>query len=166
MGKGERRKIVFEVVDDKESIDLDELNEHIMLMEAVRSHLDVEWAESVGVFEARDGHELFGFASMVAYLKDQCRMSGARAKTSVVVARAARRVDPSPPPRTRTSGTNGTHTRRRQSPLAQLALSRPLQDQRTSCIELSPRHPPVEGDHRISRHQCETSDSHVTWSAD
>ena len=91
MGEEPKRTIVLEVVDDKESVDLDELNEHIMLMEVVRSHLDVEWTESVGAFEARGGHEVFGFASTVAYLKGQCRMSGARAKTSVSMARAARR---------------------------------------------------------------------------
>ena len=69
MGKGENRTIVLEIVDDKESIDLDELNEHIMLMEAVRSHLDVEWTESVGAVDARHGHEVFGFTSTLAYLK-------------------------------------------------------------------------------------------------
>ncbi len=91
MGKGERRTIVLEILDNKGSIDIDELDEHIMLMAAVRTHFDLEWTESVAAFDARSGHRILGFTSTLAYLKKRGRMSGGHAKTWIAMARAARK---------------------------------------------------------------------------
>ena len=76
---GEGRTIALEILDGKDSVEIDELAEHIMLMEAVRSYLDVEWAESVAAFDARDGNKVFGFTSTVSFLKQRCGLGGARA---------------------------------------------------------------------------------------
>lgn len=84
------RTIALEILNDKDSVEIDELAKHIMLMEAVRSHLDVEWTESLAAFDVRHGHEVFGFTSTIAFLKERCGLGGSRAKTSVAVARTAR----------------------------------------------------------------------------
>ena len=67
------------------------MDDHILLLEAARDRLDVEWCESLGVFEERDGHQVHGYPSMVAYLKDRARMAGSRAHRYVSLARTARR---------------------------------------------------------------------------
>jgi hypothetical protein len=91
MGKGEQPEIVVPLLADKEGAPIDELDDHILLLEAVRHRLEVEWAESLGVFEDRDGHEVHGYPSMVAYLKHRARIAASRAKRYVLLARAARR---------------------------------------------------------------------------
>lgn len=86
-----RLPIIIPLLECKDEVQLDELDEHILLLEAARHHLDVEWTESLGEFEARDGHDVFGYASLVAYLKDRTRMAGSRANRYVSIARMARR---------------------------------------------------------------------------
>jgi len=88
---GGEMPIIIPLLPDKEASSVDELDDHILLLEAARHRLDVEWCESLGVFEERGGHDLFGYPSLVAYLKDRARMAGARANRYVSVARAARR---------------------------------------------------------------------------
>ena len=90
MRKEERKQIVIPILLDKESTSIDELDEHLMLIKAARTHLETEWTESVRTFDSRDGHNVHGYPSSVAYLKDRCRMSGSRAQTSMAMARAAR----------------------------------------------------------------------------
>lgn len=82
--------IIIPLLSDKEGASVDELDDHLLLLEAARHRLDVEWCESLGVFEHRRGHEVFGYPSLIAYLKDRARMAGARAKRYVYLARAAR----------------------------------------------------------------------------
>ena len=48
------------------------------LLEAARHRLDVEWSESLGVFEERLGHQLHGYTSLVAYLMGLARMGASR----------------------------------------------------------------------------------------
>ena len=72
---------------DKESASIDELDEHLVLIKAAKTHLETEWTESIGTFDSRDGHNVHGYSSSVAYLKDRCRMSGSRAQTSVAMPR-------------------------------------------------------------------------------
>lgn len=86
-----RLPIIIPLLECKDEVRLDELDEHILLLEAARHHLDVEWTQSLGEFEARDGHDVFGYASLVAYLKDRTRMAGSRANRYVSIARMARR---------------------------------------------------------------------------
>ena len=83
--------IIIPLLSDKEGASVDELDDHILLLEAARHRLDVEWCEVLGVFEEGDGHRVFGYPSLVAYLRDRARMAGARAKRYVMWARAARR---------------------------------------------------------------------------
>jgi len=90
MGKGERT-IVIEILDDKDEVSADELDDHILCLEAARSHLDLEWTEALGALDSRRLHKVFGYPSAVAYLKDRCRMAGGRAHRYVSIARAARR---------------------------------------------------------------------------
>jgi hypothetical protein len=79
------------LLDDKDVVSIDELDDHLLLLEAARHRLDVEWCESLGVFEERDGHRVLGYPSLVAYLKHRARMAGSRANRYVSLARAARR---------------------------------------------------------------------------
>ena len=52
---------------------------------------DVEWSESLGVFDERLGHQVLGYPSLVAYLKDRARMAASRAHRYVSTARLGRR---------------------------------------------------------------------------
>lgn len=90
MGTGEKT-IVIRILDDKDGASVDELDDHILCLEAARSHLEVEWAEALGVLDARRLHEVFGYPSAISYLKDRCRMAGGRARRYVSMARLARR---------------------------------------------------------------------------
>ena len=83
--------IIIPLLDDKDVVSIDELDDHLLLLEAARHRLDVEWCESLGVFEERDGHQVHGYPSLVAYLKHRARMAGSRANRYVSLARAARR---------------------------------------------------------------------------
>ena len=90
MGKGEKI-IVIEILDDKDAASADEIDDHILCLEAARSHLEVEWTEALGALGARQLHKVFGYPSVIAYLKHRCGMAGGRAHRYVSVARAARR---------------------------------------------------------------------------
>lgn len=96
MDRGERlrrisKEIVIPLLDHTEPVSVDELDEHLMLLEAARNRLDQEWTESLGRFDARDGASLLEYPSTVAYLKHRMRMASSRANLYVHVARAARR---------------------------------------------------------------------------
>ncbi len=91
MAGGDRLPIIIPLLDDKEGSSIDELDDHILLLETARRRLDVEWTESLGVFEERKGHEAHGYPSAVAYLKHRARIAGARAHRYVTIARSAMR---------------------------------------------------------------------------
>jgi hypothetical protein len=91
MNGGETQGIVIPVLVEKDAASVDELDDHILLLEAARHRLEVEWTESLGVFEGREGHRALGYPSPVAYLKHRARMTASRANRYVVLARAARR---------------------------------------------------------------------------
>ena len=94
MGKGATTSgmpIIIPRLDDPESASPDERDEHLMLLEAARQALDVEWTETMAVAVNEADHDLFGYPSMVAYLKDRMGMAGGRAHRYVKNARAASR---------------------------------------------------------------------------
>lgn len=68
---------------------IDERDEHLMLLEAARHHLDVEWTQTLAAADAAGDHDSMGYPSMVAYLKDRFRMAGGRAHRYVKRARMA-----------------------------------------------------------------------------
>jgi hypothetical protein len=80
--------IIIPRLDDPASASADERDEHLMLLEAARHSLDVEWAQTLGAAEAAGDHEVMGYPSMVAYLKHRMRMAGGRAHRYVRDARA------------------------------------------------------------------------------
>ncbi len=90
MGTGEKT-IVIQILDDKDATSADELDDHILCLEAARGHLEVEWTETLGALNARELHKVFGYPSAIAYLKHRCRMAGGRARRYVSMARLARR---------------------------------------------------------------------------
>ena len=81
--------IIIPRLDDPESASPDERDEHLMLLEAARQALEVEWTETVAVADREGDHDLFGYPSMVAYFKDRMGMAGGRAHRYVKNARAA-----------------------------------------------------------------------------
>ncbi len=89
MAGGNRLPIIIPLLEDKEVSSIDELDEHILLLETARHRLDVEWTETIGVFEGRRGHEVHGYPSMIGYLVDRVRMSAARANRHLAMARGA-----------------------------------------------------------------------------
>jgi hypothetical protein len=72
---------------------VDERDEHLMLLEVARHDLEVEWTETLAVAHAQGDHEVYGYPSTVAYLKDRLRMAGGRAHHYVRNARAALRFE-------------------------------------------------------------------------
>ena len=91
MAGGDRLPIIIPLLDDKELASIDELDDHILLLETARRRLDVEWTESIGVFEDRKGHEVYRYPNMVAYLKHRARIAASRASRYVAAARSALR---------------------------------------------------------------------------
>ncbi|MEA2002316.1 MAG: DUF222 domain-containing protein, partial [Actinomycetota bacterium] len=91
MGKGEINPIVIPRLGDHLVASADERDEQLMLLEAARNLLDVEWTETLAASEANEDHHIWGYPSTVAYLKDRCGMSGSRAHRYTKLARAANR---------------------------------------------------------------------------
>lgn len=86
---GQRQPIVIYRLDDHAEVSADERDEHLMLLEAARQALDVEWTETLAAAEDAGDHEVMGYPSTVAYLKHRLRMAGGRANRYVKNARAA-----------------------------------------------------------------------------
>lgn len=94
MGSGTRLRvtpITIDRLDDPAAASADERDEHLMLLEAARHSLEVEWTETLAAAEAARDHEVMGFPSMVAYLKHRLGVAGGRAHRYVRQARAALR---------------------------------------------------------------------------
>ncbi len=87
MSGGRKLPIIVPLLESKDGVSIDELDDHILLLEAARHRLDVEWSESLGVFEERLGHQVLGYPSLVPYLKDRARMGASRAHRYVSMAR-------------------------------------------------------------------------------
>jgi hypothetical protein len=68
---------------------VDERDEHLMLLEAARHSLDVEWTQTLAAAEAAADRDVMGFPSLVAYLKHRFGMAGGRAQRYVRNARSA-----------------------------------------------------------------------------
>ena len=83
--------IIIPRLEDPAEASVDERDEHLMLLEAARQHLEVEWTQTLAAAEAVGDHDVLGFPSMVAYLKVRLRMAGGRAHRYVRNARMALR---------------------------------------------------------------------------
>jgi hypothetical protein len=91
MGRGERLPIIIPRLDDPASASADERDDHLMLLEVARHELEVQFTETLAVADAKGDHDLFGYPTSVAYLKDRLGMAGGRAHRYVKRARAALR---------------------------------------------------------------------------
>lgn len=85
----QRMPIIIPRLDDPSSVSVDERDEHLMLLEAARHQLDVEWTETLAVADRAEDHDVMGYPSTVAYLKHRFGMAGGRAHRYVKNARAA-----------------------------------------------------------------------------
>lgn len=81
--------IIIPRLEDPPAASVDERDEHLMLLEAARHALDVEWTETLAAAETAADHHVMGYPSMVAYLKHRMRMAGGRAHRYVRIARAS-----------------------------------------------------------------------------
>lgn len=81
--------IIIPGLDDPVSASVDERDEHLMLLEASRHALEVEWTETLAASEDAGDHDVMGYPSTVAYLKHRLHMAGGRAHRYVKNARAA-----------------------------------------------------------------------------
>jgi hypothetical protein len=93
MGRGRtaigRMPIITPRLEDPGSASADERDEHLMLLEAARHHLDIEWTETLAAADAAEDHDVIGYPSTVAYVKHRFNMAGSRANRMVKRARAA-----------------------------------------------------------------------------
>jgi hypothetical protein len=80
--------IIIPRLEDPASVSVDERDDHLMLLEAARHHLEVEWTGTLAAAEAAKDHDVMGYPSMVAYLKHRLRIAGGRANRYVNNARA------------------------------------------------------------------------------
>ncbi|MEA1903259.1 MAG: hypothetical protein U9N56_07020 [Actinomycetota bacterium] len=87
MGKGEMNPIVIPRLEDPWVVPAEERDEHLALLEEASQHLEIERTMTLAVSDANNDHELFGYPSSVAYLKDRFRISGGRAHRYVKLAR-------------------------------------------------------------------------------
>ncbi|HJU51776.1 MAG TPA: DUF222 domain-containing protein [Acidimicrobiia bacterium] len=85
------RSIVIPRLEDPESASADERDEHLMLLEAARHELDLEFIETLAAAEAAGDHHLSGHPSTVAYLRDRLGIAPHRAHYYLKTAQAARR---------------------------------------------------------------------------
>jgi hypothetical protein len=81
--------IIIPRLEDPAAASVDARDEHLMLLEAARQSLDVEWTGTLAAAEAAGDHDVMGYPSMVAYLKHRMRMAGGRAHRYVRTARMA-----------------------------------------------------------------------------
>ena len=89
-GVGQREiPIVIPRLVDPADVSPDERDEHLMLLEAAREALEVEWTATLAAADTASDHTLWGYPSTVAYLKHRMSMAGSRAHRSVKRARAA-----------------------------------------------------------------------------
>ena len=86
-----RRAIVIPRLEDPASASADERDEHLMLLEAARQSLDVEFIETLAAADAARDHHLMSYPSTVAYLKDRLRIAAHRANHYLKTAQAALR---------------------------------------------------------------------------
>lgn len=83
------KPIIIPRLDDPATASVDDRDEHLMLLEAARRELDVEWTGTLAAAEDAGDHDVMGYPSMVAYLKHRLGMAGGRAHRYVKNARAA-----------------------------------------------------------------------------
>lgn len=93
MGKGDALGLAIQAleIEDLEVLPIEDVGEDLVRFEELSRRFEAERSRRIGVFDSRRGHEVLGYPSAIAFLKDRCRMSGGRAKHLVSVARAARR---------------------------------------------------------------------------
>lgn len=93
MGRGQVAEglmpIIIPRLDDPSAVSAAERDDHLMLLEAARHALDVEWTQTLAVADASDDHDVMGYPSTVAYLKQRFRMSGSRVHRYVRNARSS-----------------------------------------------------------------------------
>jgi hypothetical protein len=93
MGKGDALGLAIRCLEaeDLDDLPVESVGESLIHLEGHIQQLEVERCRRIANFDDREGHNVLGHPSVIAFLKDRCRMAGGRAKRLVSVARAARR---------------------------------------------------------------------------
>jgi hypothetical protein len=86
-----RRTIAIPRLEDPASASADERDEHLMLLEAARHELDVEFIQTLAAADAARDHRLMSYPSTVAYLKGRLRIAAHRANYYLKAAQAGLR---------------------------------------------------------------------------
>ncbi len=92
MGVGAKRRtapVVIPRLGDPKAATFDVRDEHLMLLEAARHELEVEWTRVLAASDAASDHDAMNYPSTVAYLKHRMGLSGSRANRYVRNARIA-----------------------------------------------------------------------------
>lgn len=77
--------------EDLETTPVEELGNELVRFEDVSRRLEAERSRRLGEFDSRSGHDVLGYPSPIAFLKDRCRISGGRARRMLGMARTSRR---------------------------------------------------------------------------
>ncbi|MEE9177425.1 MAG: DUF222 domain-containing protein [Acidimicrobiia bacterium] len=93
MGKGDAFGLAIRYLEaeDLDELPVESVGESLVRLEGYVQQLEAERCRRIANFDDREGHNVVGYPSAIAFLKDKCRMTGARAKQLVSVALAARR---------------------------------------------------------------------------
>jgi Domain of unknown function (DUF222) len=93
MGKGEALGLAIGALEteDLDGLPAEEVGEDLVWLEEFSRRFEAERSRRIANFDHREGHKVVGYPSVIAFLKDMCRMSGGRAKHLISVARAAHR---------------------------------------------------------------------------
>ena len=93
MGKGDALGLAIRCfeAEDLDELPVESVGESLIRLEGHVQQLEAERCRRIANFDDREGHDVFGYPSAIAFLKDKCRMTGGRAKQLVSVAQAARR---------------------------------------------------------------------------
>jgi hypothetical protein len=89
MGQVTNRSIVIPRLEDPSSASPDERDEHLMLLEAARHSLDVEFIKTLAAADSAGDHHLSGHPSTVSYLKDRLGIAPHRANSYLKTAQEA-----------------------------------------------------------------------------
>jgi len=93
MGRGDALGLAIRCLEAKDLDDLpvESVGESLVRLKGHVQQLEAERCRRIANFDDREGHDVFGYPSVIAFPKDKCRMTGGRAKQLVSVARTARR---------------------------------------------------------------------------
>ncbi|MFV1962683.1 MAG: hypothetical protein ACC658_12740, partial [Acidimicrobiia bacterium] len=75
MGKGDALGLAIAALEteDLDGLPLEDVGEDLVWFEEFSRRFEAERSRRIGVFDSHEGHDVLGYPSAVAFLKDRCR---------------------------------------------------------------------------------------------